>query len=538
MSTNKNISTTEKTYEATVTCETPDYIVHTAQNTPNIDEVTELAKGSYYAVRDMIAECWDDGYSAIIASGIGANLTATVITENPSIVDGNEITIKVRDDGPGIADINGFMTYGCKRNQQTALNACGCGPKNIPATKMTVRTTHNGRSFIIDSFAIGAKYHEMKQVFTDLPHGTEFNFTIDAKYLRNEIYRHDGKQGAPVTDVFSLLCEYLEENLGFIFAGTMLNNPHITLQLTSEEHIGKHVHTDTVVIEPVYPMFNMNTQSEDDVPYYHEKTTMDAFNKKPGEIDVHCCCGRAVPNRPSKLGYCGKSSATQYWTIRVMGRAVGYTDDLAGCKQKHPDMNGVMGVVDMYAPTAAYLPKMETSKTGFKKEDEKVLHKRIFDLVPGLTHKLNELVGPNEHTMLCNNIVNALIPAGTHDYQKRIFREHNVGSTVKAIIDIIDFEHQRGYEIKPTKAGLSALLQARCYLEEMAVNNDPCLNQIKTVWLCAPSFVKGLQEKTDEYNADFNRSRRYRGCKIKLVDIRDVPGANFAEVHQLFSRKK
>lgn len=532
---NQNTST-EKAFAATATHETPAYTIVTADNVPDMDRVTDMAKGSYSALHDIIGECQDNAFSAIIASGIGSHISIRIVASAPVVQPGDSIEFTVRDDGPGIADVHAFMRYGDNSQQFTALNAWGSGPKGIPANSVTVRTTHNGQSYQIQSFAVHAPIAHMNDVFNDLPRGTEMTFSVDAQYLLNEIYRHDGVRGANETNDFATLCSYLEENLGAMFAGTMLVHPEIKVTLRAE-HTGKPKHIDEYDVEPLYPVFSTEKTAENLVPFLHKTCKIPAFNKQKGEIELEMTCGQATPNRPSQLGYYRKASDTQKWSIAVMGRIIGYTKDLAGGKAIHPDFNGVMGVVNMNARVASYMPKMRTSKTGFMDQDEKVLHAKIYEQVPGLAQKLNELVGPSEHQRLCRNIINHLEP-NPDNLDAQVIPEVNLGTMLKALLDIADYRNGIGYEIKPTKAGLKELLQARCYAEEAATHSDPRVQSLRTIRLCAPSFVKGLKEQADKYNKEMSRTRTYKGYKIELVDIRDVPGANYDEVHKMFSRKK
>jgi hypothetical protein len=507
-----------------------------ANNKPDVERIRQLHNGSYFSLGGMIGECVDDHFSAIRHTGVGSVIDIEIISTKDEISANDTITFITRDDGPGIADFDAFLTYAHKGQQQTVMNAYGCGPKSISAKELLVRTTHNGESCFVTSFAVGTDVTNVTPAFTDLPHGTEFQFTVSAKYLLTEIYRHDGKRGANDTTEFALLCEYLKENLAVVFAETMLRNPHISVNVTvKRQYEDGGCDKNTRPLKPLYPVFKKDGQ----IPYYHGSQPIPAFQEQPGDINMIYQFGVVTPNRPSLLGYFGKHEDCQYWMCRADGRVIGYTERL-GYAKSHPDFNGIMGIVDFEAPSADYLPQTHISKTGFKDEDKVRVQEVIYSCVPGLSKLMKDLSGPSEHDLLCSNIITHMLTnSGANESDTpKVFSEYNIGKYVKKIIDIINFYEGIGYEVKAGKATLDSFAQAKMYLEALAESSNPELSAIKTVRLLSNGFVKGLDEEVRAYNQRLSRTRMYKGYKLELVDITKFPGANYEEVHKAFSRKK
>lgn len=518
---------------------TPNVTYRTANNPVDVENLQNMSKGHYFSLYQIIADGnADNAISEIISSGIGSNIDIQVKVNALTLSEGDKVSLVIRDDSDGISSMDKYATYGVRNTQKTALNACGCGPKNAPATDVRVRTTHNGKSSFITDFKVGTKIGDLDTPYLDLPHGTEVSMTVDAKYMLNEIFRCDGKRGMDDTDDVSELAACLDENLGFLYAGTLTKYPHIKMHLSVIAEIApnsKPIELWNKEVLPLGPVFPQN----DNLPVYHGSGLIAPFNDQVGDIQAVFNCGKVCPSRPSNLGYYSKSESVQYWVFRVMGRAIAVSEELVPNVHGHPNFNGIVGEVDLDAPTAKHLPQMLTTKTGFAKKDEQTLIRRLYKLIPGLSTKIRKMASTSEHDMLCHAVAYRADP----NYQKKgentaVFREYNVGRFVVAKIDVIDFLRHIGYEVKSATAGLSELNQAKCYLEECAKSNNPELNDIKLVQLCAPAFATNLQEQVDSYNREYAKSRRYKGCRLELVDITRMEGIDYDAIHANYSRKK
>jgi hypothetical protein len=525
------------THDASANTQEVTYRV--ANNPADVDSIRGQAQGHYKSLDHIIADGnADNGISEIIHTGIGSRIDILVKTNSLTIAEGDKVTAIIRDDSDGISDMDKYATYGVRNTQKTILNACGCGPKNVPAYNMVVRTTHNGTSSFLTDFKVGTKIGTLKSPYQDLPHGTEVSLTVDAKYMLSEVFRYDGTRGMEDTDDVETLARCLDENLGFIYAGTLIKYPHIKMHLKVVTELAPGtkpiVHWDNDIL-PLGPMFLQN----DDLPVYSGLGAIAPFHDQIGDIQAAFQCGRVRPSRPSILGYYSKRESVQYWVFRIMGRALAVSKELVPSASPHPNFNGVVGEVDLEAPTARHLPQMTTTKTGFTAEDEKVLLRRLYKLIPGLSTKIRKLASTTEHDMLCHAIAYNADP----HYQEKgantfVFREYDVGNFVTAKIDVIDFARNIGYEVKSTCAGLVELNQAKCYLEECAKSNDANLRDIKLVQLCAPSFSDKLQMQVDAYNREYSQSRRYKGRRLELVDITRMDGIDYDTIHANYSRKK
>lgn len=510
---------TEKTYEATTS---NNYTIRTANNNPDVAELIKEGSGQYNALHEAGGECFDNSFSAFIATGVGDTITFEVTDC------GEKIECVATDNGPGIADIDQAITYGSKKGQQTVMNSHGFGPGQMDAEDMSLQSTFNGHSVSVKApFVPGVKIKEYKKTLADLPHGVRWKFRLDVDYLRNECMRHADEHGAPYTEDFMLLCAYLAENLGFVYHPILLKHPNYRIIVIAHSNNT----TKTFTVEPLYPVFQKD-KKEGTYQYTEVTRKVKAYHNMPGYIILNGRVGYAVPNRPSLLGYFAKAQESQCWYSTLGDRVIARTQALSGTNKVHPDFNGMMGIVHIEAETAAHAPRTTVSKTGFANKDATTFKKQIYRLVPGLTQKLKKYKSKDcLHDAICENIANAMEKNGD-DVQ----REHMPTTDTKEELDIINFSKGVGYEIKPRVASVADVNQANGYIQTLlasATVMEPC--PISVMYLCATSFPEEVMNKIAISNRFLEAA--HVGVRIETINLHHMPEAKFRETQAEFRKK-
>ena len=503
-----------------------EFVARAADNNPDVNRLIEENKTQHRATHEQIAECVDNSISDFEANGIGD----TIIIK---ITEGEDDTVEfiATDNGSGIANLDAAATYANTDHAQTTKNAHGFGPWQVDAENAKVETTHDGHSaFIKAPFVVGVKIWESKKVFADLPHGTRWTFTIKREYLRNEIFRVGEDHGATPTNDFVLLCKYFAENLGMRFSSALRNHPEYRIIVIAQSKDGT---TTPINVEPMYPVYKTEVTPKGDIPKYTKGDKSFASYHTNGSFNINFQVGVAEPNRPSLLNYFNPSQSSQCWYIELADRIITRTDGLSDIKVKHPDFNGMIGVVRISAATAQDAPQTLPSKNHFKDADFTKLKKSIFGLVPGLTHVLKQYKSKETfHSVLCNALAGNLRKTGAH-----VLTEYTIDEVTEETVDVINFDKRCAYEMKTAGAGIPDVNQVYGYAEALLANASPLVPcPVDVIYLAATKFADGVIEKINRYNTSLEKT----GVTLRIVPVilAEMEEINYREERNKFYAKK
>lgn len=496
MSTNKNISNTEKTYEATITTNAKkngpkQYKARKANNKSEWKQILKELQGHYGKLSEVIMELIDNASSAFEKFSMKNGVIEVVIHK----LNANTLRVTVRDNGCGIQDIDAALSLGKRSTALTALSGHGMGFKNLPVKSITLRTINqNGGAWEVKGPFIERVNITPFDGFEDRETGTELVFDIDAAYLNADVARWGERTTATSKNrTFPMLCDCVVEHIAVVMGKRMTKWEHKIIVTAQDENKKEKVFD----VEPL--LLNINplklVAEHPELGSTHGTKKVDAFNGD-GSITVEYAFGYGSASRKSKRGYFQNNQVSQGWYISINGRYIGKTAAL-GPRATHPSLNGLMGWIDLQVDYAEQAPQTEIAKTGFVEASHQ--YNALLEIIEGLIPNLNEVMRREIKTAQVHDIMRDEL------YKSMIARGHVAGREVmvpgesKQEVDNIDYTDKILYELKSKGATTRDVFQLYGYVAAY-VHNTPKNIPFKTVLLCATDFPEECMGALEDAN--------------------------------------
>lgn len=450
-----------------------------ARNKTELKQILKELQGHYGKLSEVVMELVDNASSAFEKFNQTDGKVEIIIAKQLN----DELHVIVRDNGMGIQDIDVALTLGKRSGALTALSGHGMGFKNLPVSKIVLRTVNQKG----EAWEVKGPFVERVRIkpfagFDDRTTGTELEFTISSAYLNADIARWGERSSATgETRTFFVLCDCLAEHIGVVMGKRMKKFGH-AISIVAHDINGK---SKTFNVEPltleVNPMKLVSQHPE--IGITKGTATIPAFNGD-GFITANFVFGHGTPSRKGRRGYFADNQVCQGWYISINGRYIGKTATIS-TRATHPSLNGLMGWVDLQVDYAEQAPQTEIAKTGFVEASHQytALLEQIQQFIPSLDNVIRqEIKMANLHDIMRDEL-----------FEHMMRNKHNAGKEVevpggsKQEVDNLDYTDKVLYELKAKGATTRDVFQLYGYVAAYA-HNTPMNIPFNKVYLCATDF--------------------------------------------------
>ncbi|MFZ1700228.1 MAG: ATP-binding protein [Pyrinomonadaceae bacterium] len=459
--------------------------------TPYADDLWQGIAGHFDSFSQVVCEFVDNCISNFEGSG-SVNKTVLISLEDQ----GNNVLVRIEDNGTGIKDFEPVFRLGDKSQRQTPLNEHGFGLKHALATANPDNNSWRILTRTKDEFdanmsrELKAPYaydmdanelHSQPWLGTLNGSGTLVEFNC-SKTLFNTI-----QEGIKGNAGFTRCLDYLVEELGYLYSGVIENGKvSLTITSTSKVDSGMPYNKSVAAVKPDWQ------------GYYDPGTGSDIHDLGGGDLTIEYEFGE-MGDSPYVKHY-KRNMSTSGVEIRINGRVM----DANIFKEiweleNHPMYNHFLAIINLVSSDRDTLPKTRASKNGIRSGDDKL--EALFQWIRS-THPTphKDLTGAVTERELVR-VLAELKDKHTRSKTKHIKQEFkvftNIGSPVSADLYFYDGTDKVLYEAKKDTADVQNVYQLLMYWDG-AVSDG--INPSEGI-LIASDFSPGVKSMLDRLNA-------------------------------------
>jgi hypothetical protein len=452
--------------------------------TPDANDLWEGIAGHFDSLTQVIAEFVDNA----VANFTRPEVTTRQITMRFTEASPDLVGVVVEDTGTGIDDLRVAFRLGDRSKQDSPLSAHGFGLKHALATANRANDGWSVSTRTSDDLTAGrfrrvsAPYGFSLDVFhregSSWPGehngtGTVIEFTT-SRALFDSI-----SKGTPGKPGFSKTLEYLQEDLGFIYADLIKGG-----QMLVSIRDG----SSTIPVAAVEPNW---------VDHYEQGKGETTIVVDGHALEIEYEFGEIGPSK--WLRHYGRNQRSAGVELRLNGRVIdsGLFTEVWGL-EKHPSYNHLLVKLNLNGTDKNELPKTRSSKNGFHEGDPLLLG--VFDwirsLMPTPPKELTDFVGEKELVERLADTFSKLFDDTAMAVEPEFIVYQDTGSPPRADLYFFDGHKRKVYEAKKKRADVKDLYQLVMYWDGMVHDGIPPSEGI----LVASEFADGVQTIIDQFN--------------------------------------